>query len=462
MDAAHSDARRSGPAFRLAAAPATPGERAKAAPGSRKLIVISPHWEGIRKEFGNAFSEWTSARFGHPTEFEWIDMGGTSDALRYVRSEFKRTPDGIGIDLFFGGGVDPYMQLAREDLLAVCELPDEVLGAIPPTFAGMEVYDPRKRWFGAALAGFGIIYNREVLNYLKLPEPQTWADLGDPRFFSWVGSGDPRSSGSVHMVYEIILQAHGWDQGWGHIMRMAGNIRGFARAGSSTPKDTALGEVACGLAIDVYAWRQIAEVGGDRMGFCLPRGLTAINPDGIGILRGAPEAALAAEFVRFVVSEPGQRLLIQKRGTPGGPREFELGRMSILPGLPAKYAESAAITYDPHGWEMGFVYDPDKGGRRWTIVNDLLGAAVIDTHAELAAAWRAVLHLPAADPRRRSFEAPPISEAEIMALAAGAWNDAEARNRGRSRWANEARRRYQELAGATPGTVATNNSGDKQ
>ena len=28
----------------------------------RKLLIISPHWEGIRTEFGRAFSEWTQHR----------------------------------------------------------------------------------------------------------------------------------------------------------------------------------------------------------------------------------------------------------------------------------------------------------------------------------------------------------------------------------------------------------------
>jgi len=67
---------------------------------TRKLIIISPHWEGIRYEFEQGFSEWTARQFNHRTQIEWLDVGGTSDALRYVRSEFSRSPRGINIDLF--------------------------------------------------------------------------------------------------------------------------------------------------------------------------------------------------------------------------------------------------------------------------------------------------------------------------------------------------------------------------
>ena len=149
--------------------------------------------------------------------------------------------------------------------------------AIPQTHAGMEIYDAGHLWFGACMAGFGILYNKEILDYIEMPPPETWADMGRPGYLTWVGSGDPRYSGSIHMVYEIILQAYGWEKGWEVVLRMAGNVRGFSRAASQVPKDCALGEIACGMAIDVYARRQIIAAGNDRMGFHMPAGRTAVE-----------------------------------------------------------------------------------------------------------------------------------------------------------------------------------------
>jgi len=57
-----------------------------------------------------------------------------------------------------------------------------------------------------------IIYNRHVLDQLGLRAPGTWEDLGAPDFFTWLASGDPRSSGSVHKCCEIILQAYGFEK----------------------------------------------------------------------------------------------------------------------------------------------------------------------------------------------------------------------------------------------------------
>ncbi|NLB55827.1 MAG: extracellular solute-binding protein, partial [Lentisphaerae bacterium] len=382
---------------------------------------------------------------GHETEIDWLDLGGTSDAMRFVKSEFSRTPSGIGIDLFFGGGVDPFLNFSEEGLLETYKVSDSVLQNVPQRFAGIDVYDPDYTWYGACLSGFGIIYNRQVLDFIRMPAPSSWDDLGDSKYYSWVGSGDPRSSGSVHMVYEIILQAYGWEQGWSNILRMGGNIKGFSRSASEVPKDTALGEVSCGLAIDVYAWRQISEAGEERMGFCLPEGMTIVNPDGIGILKGAPELDLAKAFLEFVLSDKGQKLFCFKAGTDGGPTKFELGRIPVMSGLSESAGDNLLVKFDPGEWKSGFVYDAAKGSKRWTILNDLIGAFIIDTHFELARAWRVAMTLPESDPRRVQLLTPPLTEEELMKFADGQWNEPAFRASNVSAWTVKAKNLYRNI-----------------
>lgn len=412
----------------------------------RKLVIISPHWDGIRTEFGRAFAEWAARNLQVAAKIEWLDVGGSSDAIRYVKSEYERSPGGINIDLFFGGGVDPFIQLADAGRLEPCNIPPEILSVIPPQLNGVEVYDPQGRWFGACLSGFGILYNKKVCDTLKLAYPLTWEDLAKPEYFTWIASGDPRSSGSIHMVYEIILQAYGWEKGWSVIARMCGNTRNFSRAAAEVPKDTAVGEVACGTCIDSYGWRQVMEVGPDRMGFALPDGVTVINPDSVAILKGAPNRDLAEQFIRFVLSEEGQKLWMLKVGTQGGPVEFELDRMPVIPGLARKLGDLSAVTCDAFDWKSGFTYSPATGSARWTALNDLLGAMLIDTHGELAAAWKTVKDLPADDPRVRNITTPPMTEQELMSLAKGKWKDAEFRAKTCAQWANEAKDRYRRIA----------------
>ena len=56
--------------------PVEAGNERRANLPEKTLTLISPHWEGVRTEFGRAFSEWTASRYGHPTRLEWLDVGG--------------------------------------------------------------------------------------------------------------------------------------------------------------------------------------------------------------------------------------------------------------------------------------------------------------------------------------------------------------------------------------------------
>jgi len=411
----------------------------------KDLIIITPHSETIRTEFEHGFRRWAAETHGYDVQIEWLDVGGTLDAMKWVADRFKQLPDGINVDLFFGGGVDPFFEFRDRGLLQPCSLPEDVLSPIPQTYAGMELYDAKQRWFGACLAGFGIMYNKPVLEALHLPEPRTWADLGKPEYFTWVASADPRKSGSMHMVYEIILQAYGWEKGWEVVASIGANCRGFTGKASDVPKDVSTGEAACGMAIDLYALRAIAEAGSDRLAFRLPDGLTVVNPDGIAMLKGAAHPEIAQLFIEFVLSEPGQKLWVLRAGAPGGPKVHQLYRLPLIPGFAQRFGNDAVVEFDPFEFEGGADFDPEKKNKRWRILNDLLGACIIDAKDELAAAWEHIRALPEDDARRRELLAPPLSEDALMRLAADKWDDASFRAETMADWSRTARAKYRRL-----------------
>jgi iron(III) transport system substrate-binding protein len=410
-----------------------------------KLVLVSPHSDEIQTEFEIAFSAHYADQTGRSVSLEWLDVGGgTSSILRYIKGEFGRQPEGIQIDLFFGGGLDPYTELADAGILQPYHLPDDVLNAIEPTIGGIPVYDPGFRWYGATLAGFGIVYNKRVLDTLGFQVPKTWDALGDPRYATWVGSGDPRFSGSVHMAYELILQAYGWDRGWEVITTMGANVRNFSSSGSQAPKDVAVGEVAFGLAIDFYAWAQVADVGEAFVGFTMPDNMTIVNPDGLGILKGAPNLEVARSFVSFVMSEPGQKLWFLKQGVPGGPIQRQLNRFTVLPALYDKYQDVAAVTLNPFKWRSDLVYDSAKAGGRWSVLNDLIGTFVIDSHDRLRHAWKEAQRGGLTDSEIRQISAMPLTERAAQELGASWRNDQALRVKKLGEWTAFARDKYGE------------------
>jgi len=245
------------------------------------------------------------------------------------------------------------------------------------------------------------------------------------------------------MPFEIILQAYGWERGWQIITALGANARGFANAGSQVPKDVTTGEVAYGMAIDFYAWAQINEVGEDMVGYTMPDNLTILNPDAIGIIKGAPNPQVAQSFLRFVFSEAGQRLWMQKPGTPGGPERFQLNRFTVLPEMYQRIDPAyTSVKFNPFTWTSTFVYDAEKGSQRWNIVNDLIGTFIIDAHGQLKRRWQRAIEAGEVTSVLPTLAAMPVTEEEALDLGRNHWRDQSYRNRMLLDWGKLVEQKY--------------------
>ena len=76
---------------------------------AEKVIIISPHNEQIRHEFGLGFSKWHQEKFGQPAQVIWSVPGGTSEIRRMLQSQYTHALEtgkepGGEADLVFGGG----------------------------------------------------------------------------------------------------------------------------------------------------------------------------------------------------------------------------------------------------------------------------------------------------------------------------------------------------------------------
>lgn len=411
-----------------------------------RVIVITPHVDAIRNEIGAGFARWHEQSFGERAEVDWRYLGGTSDALRFVQSEFAKKPDGIGLDCFFGGGQEPFLLLADKKLAHRYQPAIELLGGIPQNVRGMEIYDTNFMWFGAVLSSFGILQNTRVERLKGLPFVQSWGELTNSRLYGWVGAGDPRNSGTMNVMFESFLQFYGWERGWQVLTQIGGNVRKFDRVSSTTAKDVTLGETAYGFCIDFYGFNQVAVAGQSNLSFALPSDFTAVNPDGLAILKGAPNLQIAQRFVDFVLSEAGQRIWFLPRGHPEGPQQFSIERPSIRPALYEQYREARRSQFNPFAIERGFFYDAKLGRKRRDVLAALVGTQLVDTHSELQAAWRSVIRRGNSASDVAEMGRPPISESVALALASGLWTNPAVRLQSNIAWQSWAQAKYRRLA----------------
>ncbi len=402
--------------------------RAAAASDASTVVIFTPHNEQIRQEFADAFSRWHQERYGSPASVAWSTPGGTSEIRKMLESAYaadlrRGAPVGGQGDLLFGGGSYEFTRLAKDLSVEVDgakrtttvlqplpldrALLDEVYGpgqdGKPPLIGDVPLYDAKGNWYGAAMSGFGIVWNRDVLATLGVPEPRTWADLGDPALEGWIALVNPAQSGSVTTALDAILQRRGWTDGWRILRRMAANARTFSASSPKAPTDVSIGDAAAGVCIDFYGRYQAQAVkdagdGGDRVGYIDPAGETTIDPDPIAVLRGAPHPELARRFVEFALSREGQALwqFHARSKVPAadglGPERYELRRMPVRRDLYAKDRSRFVDDVDP--WAVATAVEKPNPNFR-DLLPSLFVAMAIENRAGLQAAWRAIVEHPA-------------------------------------------------------------------
>jgi ABC-type Fe3+ transport system substrate-binding protein len=379
--------------FVLRAAIRGPGGTRAAPAGARRLVVITPHNQDIRREFGRAFSAWHLTRHGAPVSIDYRVPGGANDVKRQLADTYRSWQRGGGvgggpdrsldpnfaadIHVAFGGG-DFFFdsELKPLGILQPMHLDPHLLAdAFPePALAGVALYErttdragvPTPQWVGVCLSGFGIVYNADACRGLGLAPPRGWHDLTDARLAGQLSLADPTHSGSAGVAYMTILQRRmvdaeealfkarpdlatlsaadrrvhpdyrkaigvGWKRGMSELLLIAANARYFTDSSSQVANDVGGGDAAAGISIDFYGRVYQEIVGPERCRVILPAGATAITPDPVGILAGVKgeDLVLATRFVEFLLSPQGQRVWIVRPGGPHGPSERALRRLPV-------------------------------------------------------------------------------------------------------------------------------------
>ena len=130
-----------------------------------RLEVITPHNELIRREFGEAFSRWYKKKHGESVYVNWRTPGGTSEIKRVLDSGFKAAEkngsEGIGLDLFFGGGVYDFKGQAKAGRFQKLNIFENEAGLfergiIPEIQSGESYYPKEHDWLGICFSSFGI------------------------------------------------------------------------------------------------------------------------------------------------------------------------------------------------------------------------------------------------------------------------------------------------------------------
>ena len=300
-----------------------------------------------------------------------INSKQTNAGVTYLR-ETKAKPEA---DIFWVSAPDAFQTLKAEGLLDRYSPPKEIMAKIPSKIGTFPIHDPDGTYFGFAVSGYGLMWNKNYLQAHKLPAPKEWTDLTNPKYYGHVVISAPSRSGTTHLTVEVMLQAYGWDKGWGLLLNSGGNMGAITERSFGVPEAVNSGQYGIGVVIDFFGLSAIAS--GQPVDFAYPS-LTSVVPASVGIVKGAPNLDSAKAFVSYLLSDVGQMVLFSP----------EIARLPVIPEL---YAKGPKNYPNPFAMKLGGVDFNDKlsSGRR-DVVNSLYDHIITFRHRELKEAWGSI------------------------------------------------------------------------
>ncbi|MEM0342353.1 MAG: ABC transporter substrate-binding protein [Desulfurococcus sp.] len=280
-----------------------------------ELIVITRHEQSILSETTKEFLNSPVAKELGIVNIRFLSVSAELWSS-YIDNAAKA---GKPIDVAWGGGPTLFNTMDSMGYLLPIDLSKPEFQAIkyemdkiPRVIGGAETYKVDQnglvRWIGASVSSFGFTVNLVRLNQYGLPTPQKWEDLASPVYAKYlpdipqISTADPTMSTSNTRIFEIILQAKGWDEGWRILTLLAANA--IIYSGSSDARDAVIrGDVAIGTTIDFYGY--MAQQVNPNCKYIAPQGETIINSDPIAILNTTRHLIHAVAFVAWVLNEYG-------------------------------------------------------------------------------------------------------------------------------------------------------------
>ncbi|GAA6203047.1 hypothetical protein NBRC116599_42730 [Aquicoccus sp. SU-CL01552] len=291
-------------------------------------------------------------------------------------------------DLFWASSPEAFEILGREGAL------------VAPGSCGVDGPAPVE---GFAISSVGWARRRDSSLFM----PGHWNDLLLPIYRDQIAMARPARSGTTHLLVEQMLQVRGWDDGWAYLLELAGNLSTLTARSFGVPDGLVNHRFEIGLTLDFLALSR-----GDVLQFQYGRPMMTTTAQ-IGLLKGGQQRQAACDFVRLLLSRPGQMALLapQVARIPLDPDVREAAGDRLPPDMLSALRLS---------W---LAYDPELSSDRYWAVNTLFDVMITDVLAERRDLWRRHHALPDAAPEAALREvaalltAVPVSETRATELS---------------------------------------------
>ena len=259
-----------------------------------RLVIYSPHGKDLLQEFEKLYEA------KHPNvDIQWMDMG-SQEIFDRVSTESKNPQ----ADIWWGAPSTMFMRAEKMDLL---EKYKPAWGDAVPASAKSK----NDLWYGTFSTPEVFAFNSTKIT--EANAPKDWNDIISPAWKNKLVLRNPMASGTLRAIFCAMLQQSVQktgkeDSGWIWLKALENNINSYeadptqmyARLGSENALITLwnMPDIVLQKNKNHYPF-----------GYTFPQSGTVVLTDGIAIIKGTKNEALAKDFYEFVTS--AESLLIQ-------------------------------------------------------------------------------------------------------------------------------------------------------
>ncbi|PKL09831.1 MAG: ABC transporter substrate-binding protein [Spirochaetae bacterium HGW-Spirochaetae-7] len=248
-----------------------------------KVVVYTAHEDSILNALAPRFEKETGIKL------EYIKLG-SGDIFKRVEAEAANPQ----ADVIWSAGGE---QMEADSAILAPYTPKE-WSKIQP------VFKVGTNWLPYTGIMNVFIVNTKMLTADKMPKK--WTDLAEPRFAKLISSARADKSGSAYMQLcntLLIYKDKGWDTYKGIMKNMV-----ISASSGSVPKFVNDGEQAVGITLEDNAYRYV--LGGGPVKIVYPTDGVVAAPDGIALIKGAPNPEAGKIFIDWCLSKPTQEYLV--------------------------------------------------------------------------------------------------------------------------------------------------------
>jgi len=205
-----------------------------------------------------------------------------------------------------------------------------------------EYRDANDLWLGTNLQILTI--NQNTQSIPAADGPKSWTDLLNPKWQGKIAYTDPANSGSSYVTATFLLSQWGdSDAAWKKLGDLIANTKVLSRS-TLVFNGNGNGEYPLGISLE-YAGDLWAH-NGAPVQVTYPSDGTVVLPEGIAIIKGAPDLDAAKQFVDFINSKPMQQQMLQATFRRPARQDIDLSAAKM-----PKLSALNVVRYDSAKWD---------------------------------------------------------------------------------------------------------------